>query len=128
MLTKNVGYTFKNAEEKMLTTLKKLLTKNVHNIFKKCWWKKYWQQFKKLLIKNLKIKTCGVFVRLESVKWAIFEPRELYSSHRYPTSGIATLCVPDIHTSQHGQCQWALQCALATVLLIIIVSSECVIQ
>jgi hypothetical protein len=112
----------------MLTTLKKLLTKKCSQHFQKVLMKKYWQQFKKLLIKNLKIKTCGVFVRPESVKWAIFEPRGLYSSHRYPTSGIATLCVPDIHTPQHGQCQWALQCALATVLLIIIVSSECVIQ
>jgi hypothetical protein len=41
MLTKNVGYTFKNAEEKMLTTLKKLLTKKCSQHFQKVLMKKY---------------------------------------------------------------------------------------
>jgi hypothetical protein len=35
MLTKYVVYTLKNIAEKMLTTLKKMFTKNVRNIFKK---------------------------------------------------------------------------------------------
>jgi hypothetical protein len=36
MLRKNVGYTLKNVDKKMLTTLQKMLTKNVHNISEKC--------------------------------------------------------------------------------------------
>jgi hypothetical protein len=39
MLTKNVGYTLKNVDEKMLTTLQKMLTKQIRNIFEKYWWK-----------------------------------------------------------------------------------------
>jgi hypothetical protein len=35
MLTKNVGYTLKNIDEKMLTTLQKMLTKKFHNISEK---------------------------------------------------------------------------------------------
>jgi hypothetical protein len=50
--------------------------------------KKYWQQFKKLLIKNKKVKACGVFWGLEYVKWAVLGLRELYSSHSYAPSGI----------------------------------------
>jgi hypothetical protein len=48
----------------MLTSLTNV-EKIVRNIFKKCWWKKYWQQFRKLLIK--KVKACR-FWELESVK------------------------------------------------------------
>jgi hypothetical protein len=42
----------KNVDEKMLEHFRKMLRKKIDNISEKYWWKKYYKQFKKLLIKK----------------------------------------------------------------------------
>jgi hypothetical protein len=57
-----VGYTLKNVDEKMLTTLQKILTKNVRNILKNIDEKNIDISSKKLLIEKFKkAKLVGIW-------------------------------------------------------------------
>jgi hypothetical protein len=78
----------KNVDEKSVSNIsKKCWRKNVRNISEKYLWKKYWQQFKKLLIQEIKKSKCEYLGGLESVRWVVFVLNGLYSSHPYPPSG-----------------------------------------